>query len=559
MPNLLWSVFTQVEAIRLLVRLWHECSDDERRELADAVMAGPPQELFAEDVEEAERQTLGGREVLRRLVALQNAGAELPPAAVACLTDLSQKFPDSSHSDEFPVKWSNRPLPTMRAAAHLSNQTVGQLLQTYSGPKPPDFFDSAAFVESAPRLAVALALEASGSGFWPANLWAALLGEAATGARPELSDRDVTRSLLDALIAAPPEVLVSFALGLAHFLRGRRGTIEQDWPETFWRMWDRALSAGQLQKALGTRGDIDEAMNHPVGILAEIVLDPLGDVERKAGERFSTDIITHLDRLTELGNPSLRPSRLLVASRLNYLFAVDPGWVTRSLLPAFDWSCPEEARVVWTGYLWQPRISRDLFAVLAPHLEDAVAHSSVLEDRAARSLGMVVAAVGINLPGAMADDTAHRCLRGPDQRVRVGAAEQTEARMDESGDKGALVWRDRIAGWLSRVWPLDPQLQDGETSANLAGAIIHAGEAFPEAVQLMQDRIMPTKDAPHLLHEMQKRIVTAFPAWALALALRVVPRERGATFGLQTFLDAVEKVLPNARALPEFRQLEDRL
>lgn len=58
---------------------------------------------------------------------------------------------------------------------------------------------------------------------------------------------------------------------------------------------------------------------------------------------------------------------MIAASRLSYLYAVDPDWTRVHLLPQFDWRDEVEATAAWQGFGWQPRIDERLWQALKPH------------------------------------------------------------------------------------------------------------------------------------------------------------------------------------------------
>ncbi|WP_237747774.1 hypothetical protein, partial [Salmonella enterica] len=68
-------------------------------------------------------------------------------------------------------------------------------------------------------------------------------------------------------------------------------------------------------------------------------------------------------KLCDTHNISFRNSRVILASNLIPLFRVDTNWAKKHLLPLFIWDSNFlEAKSVWPGFLWTPRLYAPLLA-----------------------------------------------------------------------------------------------------------------------------------------------------------------------------------------------------
>ncbi|MEC3947636.1 hypothetical protein [Sphingobium sp. HWE2-09] len=98
-----------------------------------------------------------------------------------------------------------------------------------------------------------------------------------------------------------------------------------------------------------------------MGILAQAYFALLFARSLKVASKIPGDLRDRAERLMTPGSAIHRPARVIAASRLSYLFAVDPDWTKAWLIPSFDWAASEgEASAVWQGYTWQPRIDEKL-------------------------------------------------------------------------------------------------------------------------------------------------------------------------------------------------------
>src|SRR5690606_821194 len=102
----LWSVETEREAMRLLVSLAPRLGTVMLRELEQAVLAGPPREMFKDDIEPERWTRIVDREIWLRLAKMADAGAVLGAESSARLSGLSAQYPEwklaEDQRDEFP-------------------------------------------------------------------------------------------------------------------------------------------------------------------------------------------------------------------------------------------------------------------------------------------------------------------------------------------------------------------------------------------------------------------------------------------------------------------------
>ncbi len=206
---------------------------------------------------------------------------------------------------------------------------------------------------------------------------------------------------------------------------GRAGGSE---PELFWRIWDRLLD-GLLERAAGI--DTPESDSW-VGLAIESPGGRSGDHtpgrNLRQGARGKPRVpgrsATAVDRLVANGPIELRLARVILASRLIYLSAIDHDWVESRLIPYFAWGISEdEAVALWQGYAWQGRISAALWAALRDEFFDCFSERRLARlGRGGETLAGLLMAVGVELPEAdvpsgpsrtaiSVDDTGHpaRC------------------------------------------------------------------------------------------------------------------------------------------------------
>ncbi|MEN1479537.1 hypothetical protein AAIH16_38880, partial [Pseudomonas aeruginosa] len=73
----------------------------------------------------------------------------------------------------------------------------------------------------------------------------------------------------------------------------------------------------------------------------------------------------------------------LLGSRLIALFRVDRSWTEQHLLPLFNWAVDvAEAKAVWEGFLWSPRLYRPLLIAFKSQFLETARHYANLGEHA---------------------------------------------------------------------------------------------------------------------------------------------------------------------------------
>lgn len=101
----LWSTDTGREVFRLLVLQGRHLAGAEQQRLVTAILAGPPREMYRDDLEEDQWQDLLARSVWLHLAKLNTSGVVLGASAAARLAEISNAYPQwqlaTNERDEF--------------------------------------------------------------------------------------------------------------------------------------------------------------------------------------------------------------------------------------------------------------------------------------------------------------------------------------------------------------------------------------------------------------------------------------------------------------------------
>ena len=94
-----------------------------------------------------------------------------------------------------------------------------------------------------------------------------------------------------------------------------------------------------------------EAINHPVGIITETLINLWFHSKPNDNEKLPKDFLEIFSTLASLEHTSYRHGRVILAANLIPLYRVDKIWTETHLLPLFNWD-NKKAKNVWEGFLW---------------------------------------------------------------------------------------------------------------------------------------------------------------------------------------------------------------
>jgi hypothetical protein len=307
----LWSVETQRETMRLMVQQGAKLSPSQRATLETAILAGPPRQMFRDDLEPERWQSLVDRSVWLHLAKLRESGGELGHAASQRFDDLSREHPD----------WQ------------LNSHERDEFSHWMSGTGDPDYEDSR-HIDIAP----------------------------------------LVRNM-------PDEVLQENAHSASWWMQVASKVIDRH--EAILLDLCRRILALSRNPNTGQNGEktykpVDEAINHPIGHVAQALLNLWFKRSPNDNDLLPGDIEPFFTSMCDVGIEKFRHGRVLLASRLIALFRVDRSWTEKHLLPLFDWTRSlVEAKAAWEGFLWSPRLYRPL--LIAQQSRSAVLAAGLAE------------------------------------------------------------------------------------------------------------------------------------------------------------------------------------
>ncbi|WP_372522111.1 anti-phage defense-associated sirtuin Dsr1 [Sulfuricaulis sp.] len=538
----LWSVETEREALRLLVALAPKLSEPEMAELEQAILRGPPRAMFKKDIEQEEWERIVNREMWLRLAKVQATGAELGQVAKTKLDELTLQHPRwqlaEDERDEFPYWMGEGEGDEWREfyrTPHRRRELVLWLKEHASSDPWKDDDWRQRCRDDFPTTACALCALAN-EGVWLGDRWR----EALQAWSEEKLIKRSWRYMSPVLINAPDELVRSHTHGISWWLKAIAKTFEGH--EALFFLLCRRILAMNHEDGVEGEDPVMQAINHPVGHVTEALLQWWYRRSLEDGQSLPEELKPIFTELCNIQIEKFRHGRVLLAAHVIALYRVDRDWTTEHLLPMFDWQrSPIEARAVWEGFLWSPRLYRPLLsAIKQPLLETAARYGELGKHADQYAAFLTFAALD---PGDTftPKELADAIRRLPADGLKSSAQALVRA-LEGARDQRGEYWRNRLLPYLRSIWPKTRELITPAISENLARLCVAAGAAFPEALQELRYWLQPAQNPDFLVHLMHEaKLCEKFPEDALAFLTVVVaddaqwlPRE------LRQCLDAIE-------------------
>ena len=555
----LWSVETTRETIRLLVALVPELDGAELLELESAVLAGPPRNMYREDIDDKLWTRVRDREIWLRLARIDEARGRLSPAGDKRMTDLSARHPSwrlsEDERDEF-HHWmgDDEELHTFVRSPREPTELV-EWLKAY---RTSDFWEDDDWRdrcrEDFPTTARALSTLAEQSG-WPSTRWSTALhawseGDVITPAWEQMAP---------VLEKAPPEFLKEVEHAISWWLREIARTFEGH-ERTFLSLCQRVLRL-EHEPEDETNDVVDRAINHPVGHVTDALLRWWYRSKLEDEQGLPNELSVIFTDLCDVRVDAYRHARVLLAGRVVTVFRVDRKWATQHLLPSFEWTdSGREARGAWEGFLGSPQIYAPLMAAFKGAFLETAQHYDALGKHGRQYASVLVFAAldPRDMFTKVELATATRAL--PPDGLKQTAAALARA-IEGAGDQRSDYWKNRVMPYLRDVFPNTQERITPAITEHLAQVCIAAGDAFPAALKQLRAWVQPVKHPDYLVHRLHEAgLCDRFPERTLNFLDKVVRDEtQWPPSELPDCLTAMRRAKRGLEADPGFRRLRDYL
>lgn len=552
----MWSVDTQRETMRLLVQRGAKLSPSDRTKLETAILAGPPRQMYRDDIEPERWQSLVDHSVWLHLAKLREGGSQLGEAASRCFAKLSEANPDwrlaSNERDEFSHWMSGTGDPDYEDSrdVDIAPRKWAELVQWLKRPPPerrPCYEDTWRETCRTRFFHSFLALrDLAQEGLWPAGRWREAL-QAWSEENRVLRSWRYAAPLVQSM---PDAVIQEIAHGVTWWMDAASKLIDRH--EVILLDLCRRVLALPIEPSTGIRQNgepinqpLTEAINHPVGHVTQALLNHWFKREPGDNDSLPVDIEPFFTQLCDVGIERFRHGRVLLASRLIALFRVDRSWTEAHLLPLFDWGHSSiEAKAAWEGFLWSPRLYRPLLIAFKSQFLSTAHHYVELGEHS-RQFAAFLTYAGLDpVEGYVPQDFQAAIGALPQEGLQESAQALVQA-LEGAGEQCEDNWKNRIRPFWQNIWPKSQQLTSNSIAQSLARLCIAARGEFPSALSAVLDWLRPIDHPDYVIRRLHESgLAGRFPEDALRLLNAVLDDQLWAPRELGQCLNAISIASP---------------
>ncbi|WP_025770677.1 SIR2 family protein [Thioalkalivibrio sp. HK1] len=491
----LWSGIAKREVIRLLVVLAKRLDKGMLAELEQAILDGPPSNISKSDIKFDDDNFIVDKKVWLRLAKIDESIDVLSEVAKKRLNSLSSQYPDwkleKDQRDEF-LFWADdiKRVPTKDLD---QRDDWSQICRD-------DF-------EMATDVLCALAKKKD----WPSGRWQEALR---VWSEDEFTQKSWSK-LAPILIDMPRSKLQCVANELTRWILSIAKTFEY-YEDNFFTIINMILES-DYEDYTGSEDSFTRAINHPVGIITEALIFWWHRMTLKDDQGFPEKIENIFTKLCDREIKRYCYGRIILAAYSVMLYRVDSKWTESHLLSLFSWSkCQEEARLIWGGFLWTPRLYLPLMDRLKKDFLEALNHLSKLSRVERVQYVAFLIFVIINLDDKFINDKAKGFVGELPSDIVPVVFDELLRMLEGSDNRRAEFWANRITPCIKTILPIEHDRISSVMINNISIFCIHSKEQFPNAISLLRDRMRAIEDIGYPIFELdQSDICINYPMDAL--------------------------------------------
>ena len=539
-----WSDYHQRDLLLVLAKRWRDLPEQTRKEIENRLIQGRTKWNSEDDAEFEERKAWA---ILDRLCWLANKGCKftfdldaetkkLQSVATEWKPEYAEKAAESMEGRGGSVKTETEhsallyePLDSILAKAReLSGRAKDFLVNN-------DPF--AGLSAEHPVRAFSALTDAAKRDEYPEWAWRTFLN-----AEARKSDKPKFSALIAERISRYPDNAVAeFVRPASYWILNISQHLSSIFPQSFDRIISKLINVLRSQSPGSNsaiiRGNKEpnwtmEAINAPVGEIAQALFNDPRKNDLKVGGGFPTDWLLSVDNLLSLNGDLHRHALVIFAHKMNWFYAIDPIWTEANMLSVLDKGDESDRFAIWSGFFWSAKVpNQKLYMRLKPNLLAFASKRSLPR----RKYGNVLAGIILSGWGSINEETGERCISDAemhdvllhtDDEFRSHILWQVKRWSETKENAVGEKWSVMLSELLRDVWPRQKSAKTPKISARLCDLAFSNVERFPEIAEIVLPLLTPI-DSDHLmfpdLRKPKDNIVDLYPKQTLALLHAVLP------------------------------------
>ncbi|WP_308584313.1 SIR2 family protein [uncultured Pseudomonas sp.] len=297
------------------------------------------------------------------------------------------------------------------------------------------------------------------------------------------------------LTRLPAENLAEIVNPVSEWFNSQGKRLVTEAPVIFDLVWNALVAALMVTPELKRyprpdRTWIDESVTSPVGLMIESLFNDPANLALEPGVGLPVSWHHRINQVLSLPDDHRSHAIVMISSRLNWLYHIDPSWTEGQFISFADGD-GEESEAFWAGYLWRAqKPQRQLYSLLKPGFISLACRTGQRRNHARTLAGLLLSGWGdhetsleFESKTLITDVEMREILIHTDDNLRTQILWYLE---HWSLEKNSL-WDDRLMPFLTKVWPRQRDVRTSLVSARLVDLALSLPNRFPEIV----DSILP--------------------------------------------------------------------
>lgn len=564
----LWATDTGREVFRLLVLQGRLLAGATQQSLEAAILEGPPRVMYRDDLEEDRWRNLVIHSIWLHLSKLKTSGLVLGTQAEARLTEISTANPQwqlaTNESDEFSHWMSGTGDPDYEESLDIdiAPRKRSELVQWLTKPTPegrPFYEDTWRDVcQKHPLNCLGALAEVAEQGNWLIHRWSNALYAWSNGKKVQRIWQHVAPLIQN----MPNSVLQELDHAVTWWLQSVSKSINIH-ENILLNLCHRVLalpidaSTGMTRNGEPIDQPVTEAINHPVGHVAQALINLWFKRNPNDNDLLPAELKPIFTTLCDMQVERFRHGRVLMSSRLITFFRVDRKWTELHLLPLFSWINPVEAKAMWEGFLWSPRLYQPLLTAFKPQfLESANHYADLGEHRQQFATFLTYMALGPT-EGYTIEEFRTAIGSLPQEGLEEAAQALSQA-LEGAADQREEYWNNRAQPFWQQIWPKSRHLATPRMTESLSRFVIAARDEFPAALAEVQNWLQPIEHPHYVIHLLaESGLCRQFPIEALFVLNALITDQPWLPSELGQCLNEIEQAAPQLAQDAQYQRLKN--
>lgn len=566
----LWATDTGREIFRLLILQGQHLKGLTKERLETAILAGPPRAMYQSDMEEEQWQLLVTHSVWLYLAKLSTSGIVLGKIAKTRLAEILKINPDwklaSNERDEFSHWMSGTGDPDFENSrdVDIAPRKRDDLVQWLTNPPPErrPFYEDTWLEVCRTRFFHSLSAlcDLAKNDVWPDDRWRKAL-------QAWTDENLVLRSWHYAalLVQTMPDTILQ---KIIHSVTWWMETVSKSNIHKVDVLIDlcRRVLALPLEEDSGSRiirkgveiyDPVSSAINHPIGHVAETLINIWFRQSPNDNDLLPANLKPIFTILSDQQTAQFRHGRVILSSQLIAFFRVDRLWTEQHLLPLFDWNNPVEAKAVWEGFLWSPRLYQPLLTAFKPQFLDSANHYAELGEHRQQYVSLITYAALGPTEGYSVEEFRTAIGVLPQEGLEESARALFQA-LEGAAEQREEYWKNRVQPFWQRIWPKSRDLATPQIAVSLARLVIAARGEFPAALTEVLAWLQPITHLYYVLRPLHESgLCKQFASEALLLLNAVISNQQWIPEELGRCLDDILLTAPQLAQDTKYQRLRE--